>query len=224
MKLKPGAVPTIFSFSKPAKRRLSSVQREQENAKRICLEEALIERPQENQPLKHDKEIQANFVQPLSKTKSVRTQYRITDFKPDAVELKESLLVKIPPCKKMKTIGINTDISLDINDDINIKKLSLTCNEETQPQPDYDSDGFDSIDDSDVNSEIRDPNLEPDVEAESQQAKALPEHTTLVVFWSCILPLLQNCMLCHQIAYIKKTFFKGTQLIVDLIWKFFIIC
>ena len=223
MKLKPGAVPTIFTFSKPVKRRLSSVQREQESAKQICLDEALIEKPQKNQPLKHDKEIQANFVQTLPKTKSIRTQYKITDFKPefgDTVELKESLLVKIPLPKKMKTIGINTDLSFDSNDDINITKIPLTCNEEIQPQSDHDSDIYDSGDeDSEVNSEIRDPNFEPDVEAESQQAKALPEHTKLVVFWSCILPLLQNCMLCRQTAFIKKTFFKGTQLIVDLICK-----
>ena len=183
--------------------------------KNSCPKSAIF-RPRDFFPVK---EIQANFVQTLPKTKSIRTQYKITDFKPefgDTVELKESLLVKIPLPKKMKTIGINTDLSFDSNDDINITKIPLTCNEEIQPQSDHDSDIYDS---GDEDSEIRDPNFEPDVEAESQQAKALPEHTKLVVFWSCILPLLQNCMLCRQTAFIKKTFFKGTQLIVDLICK-----
>ena len=157
------------------------------------------------------------------RTKSIQTQYRITDFIQDTrntIEPEERVLIKIPPPKKTKDIGINTEISFLCEDKIHFTKAhseeyQIDQNEEyienIKDQKNIDDDSLENHDDE------KDPNFEPDICIE--QSNNVPKDTKLVIFWSCLLPLLQCCMVCHQVAFIQRTVFKGSQLIVDLICK-----
>ena len=57
--------------------------------------------------------------------------------------------------------------------------------------------------------EGKDPNFEPSDGEECINDSDLPKDTKLIVFWSCFLPLLQSCMICHALTSIKRTFLKA---------------
>ena len=129
MKLKPDSVPTIFSFAKPSKRRVSSIQREKNVAKKICLEQALQECetskevPQQATSTNMvNKAVECNPKQLLPKTKSVRTQYKPTDIldnvlKPAASSNPVLIKMNIPKKAKGINVGVNTELSFPCNDD-----------------------------------------------------------------------------------------------------------
>ena len=224
MKLKPDSVPTIFSFAKPSKRRVSSIQREKNVAKKICLEQALQEceaskkvPQQATNTNTVNKAVECNPKQLLPKTKSVRTQYKPTDIldnvlKPAASSNPVMIKMNIPKKAKGVNVGVNTELSFPCNDDIDIRPRQKQSEQNKNGENAFTYESTDEEFEEPDNIQ-KDPDFEPEV---IEEQKELPKDTKLIVFWTCLLPLLQCCMICRQLTFIKGTFFKGTQLIVDL--------
>lgn len=223
MKLKPDSVPTIFSYTKSAKRRISSIQRQETSAKKICLEQAFeASQTKEVETASNmvDKAIECNFTQTRPpktktiKTRSIRTQYNRLDIVENIVKPVSSnnpVKIKIPIPKKTKrvSIGINTELTFHCDDNIRIVKAPKGKSEhfdisesggntdESNESPDEEPDEPDNI--------KNDPDFEPE---KIEEQEDLPKDTKLIVFWTCLLPLLQVCMICRQLAFVKKNVFQ----------------
>ena len=130
--MKDDAVPTIFNHTNVKKHRISSVHREENQAKKICIDEALIEYDdavEEESPIDLEMVTSCDKVDKaidnVPKMKSVRTQYNVSHFginkNQDSVKNKP-LMVTIFSQKKMKDVEVNTFISFDINDEVAMVK------------------------------------------------------------------------------------------------------
>lgn len=220
LKLKEGSIPTIFIYAKSVKRRISSINRQEKSVKRACLEEVLEESQEheseccEKKPVMVDKEID-NCV----KTKSVRTQYKKTDILEEDTSIGRPVLVKIKACHKKSRgveVGINTELSFPCDKIIHITEepVSFDLKENNIGHNSLDQDLSE-----DEGEEKNDPDFIPEkIEEEVGFDKNLPSNDAkFVVFWTSLLQLLHCCMICRQVAFIRKTVLKGSQLIVDMV-------
>ena len=121
--LKDDAVPTIFKKSQgPSGKRVSSLERENKQAKKQLVQEALGR--YEKTTAQTQKEVTCSTkdaiavteigTQNSAKTKSVRTQYRKEDFEEKFrdIEKRQPLIVKVSKLmKKCKNMAGNTDIT-----------------------------------------------------------------------------------------------------------------
>ena len=121
--LKDDAVPTIFKKSQgPSGKRVSSLERENKQAKKQLVQEALGR--YEKTTAQTQKEVTCSTKDPIAvteigtqnsaKTKSVRTQYRKEDFEEKFrdIEKRQPLIVKVSKLmKKCKNMAGNTDIT-----------------------------------------------------------------------------------------------------------------
>ena len=121
--LKDDAVPTIFKKSQgPSGKRVSSLERENKQAKKQLVQEALGR--YEKTTTQTQKEVTCSTKDPIAvtdigtqnsaKTKSVRTQYRKEDFEEKFrdIEKRQPLIVKVSKLmKKCKNMAGNTDIT-----------------------------------------------------------------------------------------------------------------
>ena len=121
--LKDDAVQTIFKHSQgPSRKRVSSIERENKQAKKQLLQEALGS--YEKTITQTQKEgscstkdliaVTETGTQNSAKTKSVRTQYRKVDFEEEfqGIEKRQALSVKVrKPIGKCKDMAVNTDIN-----------------------------------------------------------------------------------------------------------------
>ena len=121
--LKDDAVPTIFKKSQgPSGKRVSSLERENKQAKKQLVQEALGR--YEKTTVQTQKEVTCSTKDPIAvteigtqnsaKTKSVRTQYRKEDFEEKFrdIEKRQPLIVKVSKLmKKCKNMAGNTDIT-----------------------------------------------------------------------------------------------------------------
>ena len=64
-------------------------------------------------------------------------------------------------------------------------------------------------------SQESDTNSMSDSESESSSYDPLND-TTLIVFWSTLLPLLSFCLVCRASAHITHTYYKGCAIVVTL--------
>ena len=121
--LKDDAVPTILKKSQdPSGKRVSSLERENKQAKKQLVQEALGR--YEKTTAQTQKEVTCSTKDPIAvteigtqnsaKTKSVRTQYRKEDFEEKFrdIEKRQPLIVKVSKLmKKCKNMAGNTDIT-----------------------------------------------------------------------------------------------------------------
>ena len=224
--LKDDTVPTLFQHSQcSSRKRISSIERASKRTKVQAVEETLQDYDNEAANSKREvgcstidlKSVKEVGVQNSAKTKSVRTQYREKDYLEcedeilTNVERKERLAVKIKKVKKCRDVAVNTDLTFKPHEEIkhsnypNHEPIRDTDEEEhTTEVEDSDDDSYhalsDSLDESD----------------EGMQSVDLKLQTKLIVFWSCLVPLLKVCQFCYQPAKICKIFYKGTKIIVDV--------
>ena len=241
-KLKDGSVPTIFSYTKPIKRRLSSIQRQENSAKRVCLDDAFEQCPtkelqnvvMETGKRTADKCVDATI---RVRTKERASQFRITDLidssgipSTSTAPKEQIVLVKLPAPKKKEMASVetstesvetNTELSFHPNDEISfVKVLGKDTTEKPVSEDLTDEDLTNELLDvpDEIDDRQKDPDYVPEPPEETEETvDDLPKDTKLVVFWTCLLPLLQYCTICQQLAVIKRKVFKGSQVIIDLI-------
>ena len=226
MKLKEDAVPTKFIHNQPPKRRLSSIQRENSSIKKQILEDAFSESPSHSNEQENDLSLQSKSeyndvavgTNPI-KTKSIRTQYKASHFGGES-NLKQNVVVKLPITLSRKTIvstkdfSGNTDLSFDPRADVkmSVSEPPISSSQDRE-------EGFVEIED-----DWKDPDYNPIFDSSESEDDLIPSNSNscpginavFLVFWSCLLPLLQRCSECSAVASVTKTFIKGTMLVVDL--------
>ncbi len=135
----------------------------------------------------------------------------------------EKPLKVIIPVKSKKantsTKRINTEISFSPNANVVMSIAEQEIQDEAdEPMEEIITDG--------VRENASDTEFIPEEESSSESEGEQPpinnesnpphDKTIFLVFWSCLLPLLQRCLHCSSPASITKYFRKGTMVIVDL--------
>ena len=95
----------------------------------------------------------------------------------------------------------------------NISARSYYETDIEQNESDSDRDYYPSSDGSESENFYRE-SLE-----ETRKTRPILHGTPLLVFWSCLTQLLQRCSNCLSPTIIKRSFVKGTMIIVDLLCK-----
>ena len=158
------------------------------------------------------------------------TQYKFEHFfsendhpNTSTTEPKKILKIKLPKRKKCKEKSINMDWSFTPFD------VSFTVHE--PPLNDSFGNLFDSANETNdpdqsfqINSEISSEEESYISEEETEitgrdNTNSFSDDIKLLVFWSCILPLLTFCRICFKRAKITKTCLRGTNVIVSLICR-----
>ena len=151
--------------------------------------------------------------------KSKQTQYRISHFHRETNTLPSispvsPLIVKLPALKKSKDAAVNTIITFKPDDIVtmSVNSLQETSDDDTLPSShdenllDHDSDS--SYVESDIDNEV--------TAKEETKSKSIFDEMKLLVFWSCLKPLLNRCLTCPAYATISNFIAKGSMLIVTL--------
>ena len=164
-----------------------------------------------------------------TRTRSIRTQYKICDLLPeiqDSINNKhQPLLVKFSKKEKRKTADacVNTEVSFKPSDSV------IMYIKETDDNI-ADSDTDKDMEDASVKEDL-DSTFEPETEnseVEENQFEEFDDHdikpdsspvydSKLIVFWSCLLPLLNICRICHSAASITRVYKKGTMVVAKLL-------
>ena len=168
--LKDDAVPTIFKKSQgPSGKRVSSLERENKQAKKQLVQEALGR--YEKTTAQTQKEVTCSTKDPIAvteigtqnsaKTKSVRTQYRKEDFEEEFqdIEKRQAFIVKVSKQIRKCKDAVITDITFQSyeitksQDHIQYNEPITTDEGETTQDEDSDDESYrptsDSFDDSD---------------------------------------------------------------------------
>ena len=214
--LEEDAVPTLFQHSENASKRNFSLERSSKKVKLDVVQEALNNYDETLQS--SNKEIGCSTddlitvkeaaIQNSVKTRSIRTQYHIDDFCDVVVpEVNKPLMVKFKPTKKYRDASTNTETLSKLPE---LKEVVSSDEEDFSLDENSDSDlSFQPESDSSIDSEDEELSYKeiPEVDLE--------KGTKLIVFWSCLMTLLNVCQICCQPAKISRVFVKGTKVIVD---------
>ena len=116
--------------------------------------------------------------------------------------------------KKKKEISTNTTLSFSPYAIVKMEIENTTLIEESDEVYDSENDFDDDPLDPDFHPESDSSNDESEFET-NEPVEKIEESAIFLVFWSCLLPLLQRCIKCNTKATVKSTFMKGTMLIVN---------
>lgn len=227
------AVPTRFSHIKLPQKRASEARLEERNnqeKKRKMVDEALydleITISNSKKDIGCDTQDLATFVekevQAVPTTRSLRTQCNSIANLQNENKKKEHIFIKInpPKSKKLKHIAVNTEYSFKPLEDVVMtvkqnhdRDVLFNCEGEEKQI-------LDEEENSSLNEEDSDSDFIPSETSDSEDSDSEVidvKKTNFIVFWSCILPLLQVCQLCTLPAKIKRVAFKGTLAVVTTI-------
>jgi len=114
-------------------------------------------------------------------------------------------------------LQVNTDLSFGPSFNV---KMIVGQESITDAETDNESEAESIVDlfDPEYNeSESSSDTMEEESDHSIDQTTNMIENETLfMIYWSCLLPLLRFCLNCRAAASIKKTFVKGTLLVVNL--------
>lgn len=183
--------------------------------------------PKDDQPTIQKKYIDKGVGNRSVKMVSIRTQCNTSHFPsvPNSATKKDESVLKVKiPVKvknpKLTTQAINTDISFRPSDNVSMTVVERYDDEFLEETSEATPDApFDNEKDQDF--EPTEEDSESELDQPTKETKAYentrPEQSAVfLVFWSCLLPLLQRCLHCSASATIMKTFVKGTMVIVEL--------
>ena len=148
----------------------------------------------------------------VPKTKSIRTQYNTKHFTEESHTPPSKTVVKIPTRNKYKDAAVNTELSFKVEDDVvmTIRELPSTEYEEVFTETE------------EVENEMSDTSSYVPEESDEEDIGTYPDNMKdngFIVYWSCLLPLLQFCLKCHSSSIINQFYIKGTLLLVKLFCK-----
>ena len=227
--LQDDAVPTIFNHKTLPKKRRGSLDRDSRNAKKTIVEAALEDHQEEIDSKIKEASTDTSDLVPkrdiglnnVPKVNSVRTQWReaniteslfVPSRQPDKIKFSKS----VKPKTKYKEVGLNTDLSFSPNAHIIMSSQSTTMenNQEDRETEEeiYENKSDCSYHPSDLSQESSDEEVlvQPSNFKPSEQSKFL-------IFWSCLLTLLNTCRVCLKPATIERVFRKGTKIVVDVV-------
>ena len=127
--------------------------------------------------------------------------------------------------KKTRKASVNTDISFAPQENAIMETVSENISAESYYETDIEENESDSDPDyypSSDGSESFHPEPLEDFHPESFLTRSFSEcsdRTIFLVFWSCLIQLLQRCSICLFPAIIERSFVKETMITVDLLCK-----